>query len=180
MATLPCISVAQQQSGTEREIEANGRTFQQIFDSLTVGLIKSRIPYSYLYNRVFPWTQLDEWQDGDTTSMYGLFQSWFDVAQSYVGSKGITYRYEIMRDSVAAQKRKLQLPVLALRNNFALLDSNAVADGRLDTSRGLIADNGQGLPPYLSRSASLSGIATDEVDSGVTFMLRICPQAAIC
>lgn len=123
---------------------------------------------------------MEEWQSGDTTSMYGLFQSWFDVAQSYVGAQSISYRYQTMRDSVAAQKRKLQLPVLALRNNFALLDSNAVADGRLDTSRGLIADNGQGLPPYLSRGSSLSGIATDEVDSGVTFMLRICPQAAIC
>lgn len=92
LATLPCISVAQQQGGTESEIEANGRTFQQIFDSLTTGLIKSRIPYGYLYNRVYPWTQLDEWQDGDTTSMYGLFQRWFDVEQSYVGAKGITHQ----------------------------------------------------------------------------------------
>lgn len=66
--------------------------------------------------------------------MYGLFQSWFDVEQSYTGSTGIAYRYETMRDSVAAQKRRRLLPVLALSNDFALFDSAAVADGRLDTS----------------------------------------------
>ena len=33
-------------------IETNGRTATQVFDSISAGLIPSRIPYGVLYNRV--------------------------------------------------------------------------------------------------------------------------------
>ena len=35
------------------EIEVNGRTYSQIFDSLSTGLIPSRIPYGVLMDRVY-------------------------------------------------------------------------------------------------------------------------------
>ena len=41
------------QAQTIPEIEANGRTYSQIFDSLSTGLIPSRIPYGVLMDRVY-------------------------------------------------------------------------------------------------------------------------------
>jgi hypothetical protein len=35
-------------------IDVSGRTYQQVFDSISPGLIKSRVPYGVLYNRVSP------------------------------------------------------------------------------------------------------------------------------
>ena len=35
-------------------IAANGRTYTQIFDSLSTGLVPARIPYRVLYDRVLP------------------------------------------------------------------------------------------------------------------------------
>ena len=72
------------QAQTEVEIEANGRSYSQIFDSLSTGLIPSRIPYGTLYDRVYGWSGLDTWGNGDTTSVSRLFQSWYDAEQSVV------------------------------------------------------------------------------------------------
>jgi len=69
---------------TEVEIEANGRSYSQIFDSLSTGLIPSRIPYGTLYDRVFGWSGLDTWIDSDTVSVSRIFQSWYDAEHSVV------------------------------------------------------------------------------------------------
>lgn len=60
---------------TEMEIDANSKTYSQIFDSLSTGLIPSRIPYGILYDRVYGWSGLENWQSGDTTSVRRLFQT---------------------------------------------------------------------------------------------------------
>jgi hypothetical protein len=44
------------------EIEAENRTFFQIFDSISTGLVPSRIPHGVLYDRVYPWSSLNLWQ----------------------------------------------------------------------------------------------------------------------
>lgn len=44
---------------TEIDIDPNGRSYSQIFDSLSTGLIPARIPYGTLYDRVYGWSGLD-------------------------------------------------------------------------------------------------------------------------
>ena len=50
-------------------IDDNSKNYSQIFDSLSTGLIPSRIPNGVLYDRVYGWSGLDNWQNGDTTSV---------------------------------------------------------------------------------------------------------------
>ncbi len=71
---------------TEIEINENSKTYSQSFDSLSTGLIPSRIPFGILYDRVYGWSGLENWQSGDITSVSRLFQTWYDLEQSYIDS----------------------------------------------------------------------------------------------
>ena len=79
------------------EIEAGTKTDSEVFDSLSTGLIPGRIPYAVLYDRVYGWSGLDNWQNGDTTSVKRLMQSWYDIEQSYFDSLQRPNRYVNMR-----------------------------------------------------------------------------------
>jgi hypothetical protein len=50
------------------------QTYQELFDSLTSGLIRARIPNGMLYNRVVHWQDPVTWQNGDTVTKYRLYQ----------------------------------------------------------------------------------------------------------
>ena len=63
----------------QTEIQAGTKTYSQIFDSLSTGLIPSRIPYGTLIDRTYIWSGLDAWQNNDTTSIRQLFQGWYDA-----------------------------------------------------------------------------------------------------
>lgn len=147
---------------TEREIEANGRTYSQIFDSLSTGLIPARIPYGVLYDRVYPWSGLSEWTNGDTTSVAHLFQSWFDAEQSVVDASIRPNNYSTIRDAVQQQLFEVKLPIIALNFQFGYIDSTAGQDGRLSEPDGILTDNGQA-SPYLTKGVTIAGMATDKV-----------------
>ena len=51
---------------TEININAGSKTYSETFDSLSTGLMQNRIPYGILYDRVYGWSGLDNWQSGDT------------------------------------------------------------------------------------------------------------------
>lgn len=90
---------------TEIEINANGRSYSQIFDGLSTGLIPSRIPYGTLYDRVYFWGGLSKWLNGDTTTMSHLFQSWYDAEKSVTNSLARPNNYAAMRSSKKFLKR---------------------------------------------------------------------------
>ena len=76
---------------TEIDVSPNGKTYSQLFDSLSTGLIPARIPYGVLYDRLYNWNELDTWNTGDTTSLARLYQAWYDAEQSVIDStKGHT------------------------------------------------------------------------------------------
>lgn len=79
------------------KIEAGTKTYSEVFDSLSTGLIPSRIPCAVLYDRVYGWSGLENWQSGDTTSVKRLMQSWYDIEQSYFDSLLRPNRYVNMR-----------------------------------------------------------------------------------
>lgn len=109
------------QAQTEIEIEPNGRTYSQIFDSLSTGLIPSRIPYGTLYERVYGWSGLDAWQNGDTTSVSHVFQSWYDAEQSVVNPLTRPSNYDSMRTVVQQLIFHVKLPVTAFITSLLIL-----------------------------------------------------------
>lgn len=134
---------------TEIEVNANGRSYSQIFDSLSTGLIQSRIPYGTLYDRVYPWSGLSKWVSGDTTSVAHLFQSWYDAEKSVMNPLSRPNNYPAMRTAVQQQLYAVKLPIIAINYQFAYFDSTAVQDGRVSVTNGMLRDNNGGKPlPY--------------------------------
>jgi hypothetical protein len=69
-------------TNAQTEIQAGTKTYSQIFDSLSTGLIPSRIPFGTLMDRNYIWSGLDVWNNNDTTNIKQLYQSWYDAEQA--------------------------------------------------------------------------------------------------
>lgn len=95
---LSCFSTIQAQ--TIPEIEVGDRTYGQVFDSLSTGLIPARIPYGILMDRVYGWAGLDEWNNGDTITASRLFQTWYDGEEAYINAVNRPANYLAMRDRI--------------------------------------------------------------------------------
>lgn len=147
---------------TEIDIDPNSRTYSQIFDSLSTGLIPARIPYGTLYDRVYGWSGLDTWQSGDTTSIAQLFQSWYDAEKSVMNPLLRPNNYDSMRKVVQQQVFQVKLPVIAINYQFGYFDSTAGSDGRLSEVNGILTDNQQA-SPYLSKRVTIAGIGIEKV-----------------
>ena len=68
-------------------IQESGKKYSEIFDSLAIGLIPSRIPFGNLNDRTAGWGGLAEWQNNDTVSTTQIIQSWYDAEQIYLFQK---------------------------------------------------------------------------------------------
>jgi pimeloyl-ACP methyl ester carboxylesterase len=156
---------------TEIDINANGRNYSQIFDSLSTGLIPSRIPYGTLYDRVYPWSGLSRWVNGDTTTMSHLFQSWYDAEKSVINSLARPNNYAAMRSVVQQQLFAIQLPIVAINYQFGYFDSTCVQDGRVSAINGMLRDN-NGASPYLTKQVTIAGIATDSIYAYKNYALQ--------
>jgi hypothetical protein len=73
LTAILCITLS---ANAQTEIQAGTKTYSQVFDSLSTGLIPSRIPYGTLIDRTYIWSGLDVWNNNDTTSIRQLYQSW--------------------------------------------------------------------------------------------------------
>lgn len=135
------ISAYSSQAQIEIEIEANGRSYSQIFDSLSTGLIPSRILYGTLYDRVYGWSGLDTWQSGDTTSVSRLFQSWYDAEQSLVNPLARPNNYDSMRTVAQQQMFQVKLPVVTINYQFGYINSTAESEGRMSVVDEILTDN---------------------------------------
>jgi len=152
-------------------IPHNDRTYTQIFDSLTAGLIPARVPYGVLYDRVYPWSEAAAWQSGDTTSMYRLFQTWHDMEYSRVDTTA-PVTYDAMRQIVNNMMLSGHLPVLFISYDFARIDLSAVQDGRLSFADSILTDNNFGLPPYTTHHVNMAGLPITDVCAEDTLILE--------
>ena len=134
---------------TEINITAGSKTYSETFDSQSTGLIQNRIPFGILYDRVYGWSGLDNFQNGDTTSVSRLLQGWYDIEQSYINPNLRPNRYENMRKKIQQKIFAPQLPIIILLNNFSMIDSLAYSDGRITTNNGILIDNNGALPQPL-------------------------------
>lgn len=67
------------------EIElSDNQTLTQAFDSISTGLIKSRIPYGVLFNRTAMWSGGSERNSDTIRNEYDLYQAWYDMDKCIV------------------------------------------------------------------------------------------------
>ncbi|MEX0966261.1 MAG: T9SS type A sorting domain-containing protein [Bacteroidia bacterium] len=150
-------------------IASNGRAYPEIFDSLSTGLIEERIPYGVLYDRVFPWSNLTEWSDGDTISSMRARQAWWDLENSHVGTFSETY--PAMRDSMYNNALRNRILIPMVRYNFATIDTNALNDGRLSLVNGILTDNNLTQHPYDSHQVTFAALPVDSIFEDTEYKL---------
>ena len=157
---------------TEIDIDANSKTYNEIFDSLSTGLIQSRIPYGVLYDRVYGWSGLENWQSGDTTSLSRLFQTWYDLEQSYTDSTQRPNNYSSMRTKVQQKIYAVNIPIIVLFYNFSLIDTLAFTDGRMTLNNGMIIDNNN-TSPYFAKQICMAGFRVDKIIANKNYTLQL-------
>jgi len=153
-------------------VDANGRTYQQIFDSLTQNLNKNKIKTGLLYNRVHPYTNLHLWESGQTTSASDLIQSWWDIEHSYLNQETAPIAYKEMRDKLLLDRIQLRVPILAVAADFNYFHPDAIQSGAITLKKGLFEDGNPNLPAYAQNSVRLAGLGFDEVIEGKTYLLN--------
>lgn len=138
----------------EEAIAYNGRTYIEIFDSLSSGLIQSRIPYGILYNRVMDWSHLDTWTNMDTNDTYRLFQAWWDI--EHADYNKTEHSYDAMRTKANEKIRNGIFPILIVKSSFGVLDPTAFEDGRARKENGILYDNNLANTPYIEKTICMS------------------------
>jgi hypothetical protein len=99
------------------------------------------VPYGNLYDRVYNWSRLDVWNNGDTSSLSKLYQTWYDAEQCILDSNIRPSRYINMRNLIQRQLKQVKLPLIAINYRFGFIDSTAFADGRMSINNGFLIDN---------------------------------------
>ena len=162
-----CVTLSAQ---TEFDINGNGRPYAVIFDSLGAGLIASRIPYGTLYDRVYGWSGLSSWKNGDSTSSAHLFQTWSDAEQSVMNAAARPNNYPAMRSTVQHDVFVNTLPIIAVNFRFGYFDSTCAQDGRITVTNGMMKDNNRA-SPYLTKQVTIAGIGIDSVFANTNYSL---------
>jgi hypothetical protein len=156
---------------TTIQINSSSKNYSQIFDSLSIGLIPARVPYGNLYDRVYNWSRLDVWNNGDTSSLSKLYQTWYDAEQCVLDSNIRPSRYISMRNLIQRQLIQLKLPLIAINYRFGFIDSNAFTDGRMSINNGFLIDNNNAIP-YFTKQISMAGIGLDIVVANKNYSLQ--------
>jgi Putative serine esterase (DUF676) len=156
---------------TTIQINSSSKNYSQIFDSLSTGLIPARVPYGNLYDRVYNWSGLDVWNNGDTSSISKLYQTWYDAEQCVLDSNIRPSRYISMRNLIQRQLIQVKLPLIALNYRFGYIDSNAFIDGRMSINNGFLIDNNNAIP-YFTKQISMAGIGLDIVVANKNYSLQ--------
>ncbi len=154
----------------QTEIQAGTKTYAEMFDSLSTGLIRNRIPYGVLYDRVAGWSGLDKWSSNDTATISQLKQSWYDAEQSVLDSAIRPNIYSAMKTLLDSKITKSELPIVVSNFRFAYFDSLSYTDGRLSVNNGMLTDNNLATP-YFTKQISIACIGLEEVFKNSNYIL---------
>lgn len=159
-------------------IAAGDRAYTEIFDSLARYLIPHRIPHGILYDRVYPWSDLLNWQDGDTVWQYRGFQAWYDLERANVDTAYVP-RYETMRDSVDHKLSRNLIPVIGIRSRFGYITEDELDNGSLSFVEGFLTDNSTETLPYDEKLVTIGVLPVGELIQGVEYGLTFDPELMI-
>lgn len=156
-------------------VDSDNVGFSRAFDSISTGLIKSRIPRGILYDRVFPWANVDEIAQGDFVSTERFVQAWMELQNSVVNmSDRVNGRNDKTIKSIIAANNLNgnSISLMAIRQDFGTIDENSFDDGRASIINGMIKDNNLAQIPYFTKQALLSALSVEKVKAGVTYNIR--------
>jgi hypothetical protein len=155
----------------EITIQKDSKNFSEQFDNASVGLIKSRIPFGALYDRVYQWSNLENWHNADTTSLKRLYQTWYDAEQSIVEASSRPQNYLAMRKAVQQKIFEVKLPVIAIQFHYGLIVEEAKQDGRLSIKDDQMIDNNKE-SPYATNHIYMTGIGIEEAVVNKSYALQ--------
>jgi Secretion system C-terminal sorting domain len=171
---LLCSTAANAQQLDTNMLANKPLSFHQFFDSVSAkGLITARIPNGVLYDRVYPWSNLANWDSYRYTCKTHLYQTWYDLdASTYTKSQGV---YSFTEFKNAINSYSSITPIIVYDYRYAMIDSNAFNDTTLsiDSVTGAYRDNNLSKAPYRNKYAQLGGLYIDKVLKGETIMLSL-------
>ena len=145
------------------EIEAEGRTFQQIADSLFQYLDPLKIPFGVLTNRVYAGDRLSSFSNGDTIRAENLKQTFWDLEQATLPYTGFVSRYTEVNDSLFNQINRGELPIMIIDYNISSIKEDAYDIGALIIGEdGLPREGDSELSAYETGSCLVAGLAAKQ------------------
>jgi hypothetical protein len=168
---LICIFVIQNKSfsqdSTFTNLDEKNFNYTQLFDSVYgKRLILNRIPNGVLYDRVYPWSNLNAITQNTKVNKSLLNQTWYDLStstyaiadeQNYDQFKNKINQYDLTHTT---------FPFVVYDYNYSFIDSLAITDGRMKMDKyGILTDNNLSLLPYGTRNIRMGGLLTNEVES---------------
>lgn len=152
-----------------------------IVDSALHHLDKSRVPHGILYDRVYPFAQLTELEEGDTISIGYFLQAFSELQRARYGEEpndDSAFTYRNARNIITGENLSNRLPLLVLNARYATVDTTSVADGRLAFKDSALRDGSNPASPYIGHSITLPVIAQLEpVKTETAYELYLAPFA---
>lgn len=126
-------------------------------------LDKSQVPTGILYQEVFPWADLDQFDatsQTDTSTNYHFFQSYSEIFYSSYNSWSMIQPTELETNiSTFHSNKDFHHPIGILDYNFNSLSADAVTNNQLYVSNGQLYDvQGRSSSPYLTKRTFMSGL----------------------
>jgi hypothetical protein len=168
LAGLVVLQLASLGQGDSIIIQPDGHNYTDYFNSITQ-FEPSRIPTGYLYDMVYPTAHLDSIDPCDTIEVYDIFQGWWEMENAQV-SVVPTLTYDSMRKDVMVQNLSHRIPILSLDMDFASIDDNALADGRLLLQDSIYVD-AMLVSPYNQHHFGIVGLSSNSLSSGIDNIL---------
>jgi len=141
------------------EITANGRSFQQITDSLFINLDKSQIPFGVLTDRVYLGNSLNSYGNGDTIAAETIKQVFWNAENATIPNSGFIPRYQRVSDSLFLAINKGELPLMIVDYNISSIKEDAYETGALTIDpNGFITNGDNGITPYETARCMVAGI----------------------
>src|SRR5690625_2413049 len=145
------------------EIEAEGRTFQQITDSLFQYLNPMQIPFGVLTNRVYAGDRRSAFSKGDTIRAENLKHTYWDIERAILPYTGFLPRYPEIKDSLFNQINRGELPIMIIDYNISSIKEDAYDIGALIIGEdGLPREGDSELSAYETGSCLIAGLAAKQ------------------
>lgn len=152
-----------------------------VIDSALHYLDKSRVPHGILYDRVYPFAQLTELQEGDTISTGYFLQAFSELQRARYGempNDDSAFTYRNARNIITGENLSNRLPLLVLNAQYATLDTTSVADGRLVVIDSTLHDGSNPASPYIGHSVTFPVLGQLEpIKTETAYELYLAPFA---
>lgn len=141
------------------------KSYLQVQDSIFQHLDKNRISTGSLYDRVYQWADLSDFNPKDTITYSYAKQAWYELYLSSYNQKTLISSYDAYQKSIQNELDGKGISVGYIDFKYNEIDSNAVTNGSLVWGEdSLLYDGKSEYSPYLERQITLPVIFADKLE----------------